>query len=75
MFMGWGNNPNLEKLLSSIVPKEHCQGKQPVLVVKICQLREGKGDKQQLLIFEMSGEISTGGRRFTKLLPRLQAQR
>lgn len=60
---------------SSIVPKEHCQGKQPVLAVKICQLREGKGDKQQLLIFEMSGEISTGGRRFTKLLPRLQARR
>lgn len=45
-----------------------------MLVVKICQLREGKDDKQQLLIFEMSGEISTGGRRFTKVLPRLQAR-
>lgn len=56
------------------MPKKHCQGKQPVLV-KVCQLRGGRDDKQQLLRFEMSRELSTGGRRFTKLLLRLHAPR
>lgn len=45
-----------------------------MLVVKICQLRGGRDDKQQLLRLEMSGEISTGGRRFTQHLLRLRAQ-
>lgn len=45
-----------------------------MLVVKICQLRRGRDDKQQLLRLEMSGEISTGGRRFTQHLLRLRAQ-
>lgn len=39
------------------VSKEHCQGKQAVLVVKICQLKGERNGKQQLLRFEVSGEI------------------
>ena len=45
-----------------------------MLIVKICQLRGGRDDKQQLLRFKMSWGISTGGGRFTKLLLRLQAE-